>query len=273
MGAGRPKYRGRLGETNPIGGAKAMGVGDADLDFTPYGGPPPGPRPEVRFGAIGAAWRLLLDRWGTWVLASLIVLAGNSAINALLVALMGGKFEIRGDGFRFDLPPGGRLLDAVLSAVLNGFLIGGIVRMACRQVRGLPFSVGDLFGNGDDLVQLALGAAIFAAATFAGGLFCLVGALLAAGLLMFTIPLIVDGRLAATDAAAASWNALKGRWLSASVFHLLATAVSGLGACCCVGLPFTMPLYGLSIAVLYRDFFPARDASPSAKPPGVDPYR
>ena len=53
---------------------------------------------------------------------------------------------------------------------------------------------------------------------------------------------------------------------------LIAYAIVGLGACClCLGLMFTMPLYCLSIAVLYRDAFPDKPASPFAKPAVSDP--
>ena len=38
---------------------------------------------------------------------------------------------------------------------------------------------------------------------------------------MFTLPLIVDAGLPAPAAIAGSWNALKGQWLMATVFHVL----------------------------------------------------
>jgi hypothetical protein len=64
---------------------------------------------------------------------------------------------------------------------------------------------------------------------------------------------------------AESWRALKGQWLSATVFHVVLWGLSGLGACFCgVGLLFTAPIYSLGIAILYRDFFLAKGfAKPS----------
>jgi hypothetical protein len=96
--------------------------------------------------------------------------------------------------------------------------------------------------------------------------------LVVAGVLMFTIPLVVDGRLAGTDAVRQSWHALKGQWLSAAAFHFVANLIAGLGACVfCVGILFTMPLYCLSVSVLYRDFFLDKGPDVLDKPVGPDP--
>ena len=55
-----------------------------------------------------------------------------------------------------------------------------------------------------------------------------------------------------------SWSALKSQWLVATVFHcvLIVLAVSG-ALLCGIGMFLTGPLYCLSVAILYRDFFPA----------------
>ncbi len=58
----------------------------------------------------------------------------------------------------------------------------------------------------------------------------------------------------------------------AAVFHAAASFLSGLGSCCCgVGLVFTAPLYALSIAVLYRDFFLAKGLPGASPGKGPDP--
>ena len=102
---------------------------------------------------------------------------------------------------------------------------------------------------------------------------CFFPAFIAAGVLMFTVPLIVDGRLPPLDALQRSWRALKGEWLAGRDFHLVVNVIAGLGACCCcVGQFFTMPLYCLAIAVLYRDVFLAGKGFPTDKPASPDPY-
>ena len=101
-----------------------------------------------------------------------------------------------------------------------------------------------------------MGSVLYGLATVLGFGLLVVPGFIVSGVLMFTIPLIADGGLSATDALGQSWHALKHQWLSATVFHVVAGFVSGLGLCLCtVGFLVTAPMYCLSIAVLYRDFF------------------
>ena len=250
-----------------------MGMGDADLDdYGPYA-PGKARRPRVRFDAIGDAWRLFNLRPLTWVLAGLIVLVGNSLLYGAVYSILGNPIPRSGGGFRVALPPPGTLLNAVLSAILNGLFLGGMFRMACLQVRGKTIAFTDLFGVAQvSPRELILGCGSYGLICFAASLVLVLPAFVAAGVLMFTLPLIVDGRMSAFDALRASWHALKGQWLQATVFHLVAYLVTGLGACLCgVGLVITMPLYCLSIAVLYRDFFLAKKANGFGKPAMSDP--
>jgi hypothetical protein len=249
-----------------------MGVGDPGFDAYAYGQGGRRPRPRVRFNAISEGWGLFTDRPATWLLAGAVVVVGNWAVHAAVASTFGGKFQLGGQGFRLQVPPAGGVLDAVLSAVVNGFFLGGMFRMAGLQIRGRPFAASDLFGVSDVLAELALGAALLGLAVAVAALFCVVPAFVVAGVLMFTLPLIVDGRLRAFDAVAQSWHALKGRMLSATLFHFVVSLISGLGGClCCVGLLFTMPLYCLSVTVLYRDFFLGKWPADPAKPYGPDP--
>jgi hypothetical protein len=251
-----------------------MGLGDAGLDA--YGddrGRPWGP-PRVRFSALGEGWDLFWAQSGTWILTGLVVVVGNWALNAAAVQVLGERFHIRGVGFRIEVFSPRTWLHGVLSVVLNAFLLGGLFRMACLQLRGRRIEVGDLFGVVDVLPELVVGAVLYGLALAAAGIVCFpILPFVAAGLLMFTIPLIVDGRQTGFEAVRLSFRALQGRWVSATVFHFVAYVIAGLGACCaCVGLLFTMPLYCLSVGVLYRDFFldkgPAFD---SGKPAPYEP--
>jgi hypothetical protein len=239
-----------------------MSVGDDELDRSPWGGDR---RPVVRLSAIGDAWGLFLQRWPVWVLATLIVLLCNSAVSGCVYSLFRVPHAAGAGGFRVNLPPGGQVLQVVLSAVVNGFFLGGMFRMATRQVRGQSVGVEDLFRVTDVLPELILGSVLYALASFVAYMLCVVPGLIVSALLMFTIPLIVDGRLRATDAMRQSWRALSGQWLTASLVHLVFYLVAGVGTClCCVGLLVTAPLYSLSISVLYRDFFLAKASPPGA---------
>jgi hypothetical protein len=253
-----------------------MALDDPDMDAYEYGRAGPGsrPRPVVRFDAIGEGWELFKAQAGTWILTGLVVLVCTGLIESLVTRFTHQRLPVGGGGFRLAVPPAGRILAYLITSVISGFFLGGMFRMACLQVRGQAIRVGDLFGVIDAEVcrELLIGILACAAALFVAMWFCVVPVFIVAGLLMFTLPLIVDGRLDAANALRTSWNALKGQWLTVTLFHFVLNILSGMGVCLCgVGLLFTMPLYCLSIAVLYRDFFLTKDAGLHTKPLAPDP--
>lgn len=242
-----------------------MGVGDHQFDTSDS---PLFRRAVVRFSAIGEAWTMVQEEWVTWAVTMLIVLVGNSIVSKVADAL----FHVGGNGglvgFRWPMPREEMALQVILAALINGFFVGGMFRMACRQVRGERIRVGDLFSVTDVLNELALGSILCAAIVAIVSFVCFViPGLILHGLLMFTIPLIVDGRLRAIAAIRLSGNALKSQWLTATLFHAVTSFLSGIGTCFfCVGILLTGPIYVLSIAILYRDFFLTKGAGFKSKP-------
>lgn len=247
-------------------------MGYRKQDFDEFSHLPPTRPRVIRFDAIGEAWRLFQEQTGTWILAGLVVLLVEAALEAAVASAFHRPLPPGGGGFRPAVPPAGRLVGYVAASLISGCLLAGMFRMACRQVRGLPVRVSDLFGVTDVGREVVIGVVLAALAVFVGAMFCVLPGLIAAGVLMFTLPLIVDGRLAAPDAIRTSWHVLKGEWLSAAVFQFVLNIVAGLGICLCgVGILFTMPLYSLSVAVLYRDAFLQKGPAGPAKAEALDP--
>jgi hypothetical protein len=243
-----------------------MGVGDPELDAFGYQAPR-SRAPLVRFSAIGEAWGLFLAQLATWLLTGLIAALGNWVVLEAVSSVVGKPHGHR--GFGVPVPQDDSWLHILVIAVVDGFFLGGMFRMACLQVRGRPIHVRDLFSVTDVLPQLAFGSALYALICAAAGLLCFFPAFLAAGVLMFTIPLVVDARLDADQAIRQSWQSLKWDWLMAAAFQFVLAVILGLGGCCCLaGVPVTMPLYCLSISVLYRDALLTKPSHPSAKPSG-----
>ena len=202
----------------------------------------------------------------------LIVLVAYPLVGSALFALFGLRWPGGGAAFRLPLSPGPGALHYVLSTVIGGFFLGGMIRMASHQVLGRAPRLEDLFSVVNVGFQLLAGAVFYGSATFLGSMLCVIPGFIASGLLMFTIPLIVIVRRPATDAVVESWRILSPQWLTATVFHAVLSAVSGSGfLLCCIGVLFTGPLYSLSIAILFHEFFYAVPPPTSKKPPG-DPF-
>jgi hypothetical protein len=228
--------------------------------------------PLLRFNVIGDAWRLYQRRWWTWSMAMLIVLIAYPVVGTALFALFGMRWPGGGGGFRLPTSPGEDALHYVGATVVVGFFLGGMIRMANHQVLGRNPRIGDLFSVVDVGFHLLAGAVFYGAATFLASLLCAIPGLIVSGLLMFTFPLVVIARRPATEAVAESWSVLSPQWLTATVFHLVLSLVSGAGfLLCCVGVLFTGPLYSLSIAILFHEFYEPT-ARQDAKKQRVHPF-
>lgn len=237
------------------------------------------PQPaRVRLEAIGEAWSLLKLNLGTWVLTTLVYVALIYAISfavQLVLRAIGlgipqpqpGQAPQLGAGFAF-----GTLLSTLLNFVLGAFFTGGLFRMAVKQARGLPVSVGDLFSAGDVIGPLIVAALLSGIAINFGVALCVVPGLILTGLWMFTNPLIVERNMGGVDAMRLSWNTLKSDLVMSAVLVFLLFLIALGGALLCgVGLLFALPLVYLTVAVLYRDFFPATGGATLAGPSIVMP--
>jgi uncharacterized membrane protein len=221
--------------------------------------------PLIRFGVIGEAWQLYKRHWVVWSLAMLIVMIGYAVVNgALHAAVRGGEPHGPG-GFRLFLPASGAL-QYLVSTVVSGFFLGGMIRMASNQLRGRAPRIEDLFSVTDVWFDLLLVGLLYGAATALGYVFCVIPGLIVSGLFMLAIALVVESRLPATGALIRSWEALKSQWLTAAFFHFVLILVAASGVLLCFfGVFFTGPLYSLSIAILFRDFFGASSLGASKK--------
>jgi hypothetical protein len=213
--------------------------------------------PLIQFSVIGQAWRLYKQHWLVWSVAILIVMFGFSVVNGALMAFFDGGHGFRHGGFR-EFVPGRSAVPFVVSTVVSSFFLGGMIRMASNQLRGQTPRLEDLLSITDVWFDLLLAGLLYGAATALGCMFFVIPGFIVSGLLMMTVPLVVEGRLPATGAIKMSWNALKSQWLVVTVFHLvlMLAAVSGV-LLCGFGVVFTGPLYCLSLAILNREFFPA----------------
>ncbi len=222
--------------------------------------------PLVRFSVVGEAWRLYKRHWVVWSLAMLIVLVGFSAVNGALSAVLKTGRGPHLGGFRLFLPAS-KPLAYVIATMVTSFFAGGMVRMASNQVRGLTPQIEDLFNVTDCWFDLLLFGFLASVLIAAGTFVCVIPGFIVLGLLMLGIPLVVDGRLPATGALIESWRALKSQWLTATLFHVFLIVAAAAGALLCgIGILCTGPLYSLSIAIVYRDFFPAGAVGAKHKP-------
>lgn len=231
--------------------------------------PPTGPR--IRFEVIGEAWGELMRSMGTWVLAQLVylVIVGVIAFSGYLVILLP---LILGEGSAPSLIAAlfGYLVVLVLILVVSGAFAGALYRMAIRQIRGEMPAAGDLFQSFDLAPRFIAAHLIVGLLTYVGFILCFIPGLIVLGLTFLALPILADQNVGSVDAIRMSWEALKKDAFMAILFFLVLSIVAQLGGIACgIGVIFTLPMFFLGCAIVYRDFFPERFASQSAPPPGA----
>jgi uncharacterized membrane protein len=242
----------------------------------------------VRFEVIGEAWRLFSANMANWVISLLVMLIVIGAVYVIGMLIL---FPMLGLGAMMGMAGGegaaaagsligmmiGILLMMVLMAAVYGFLGAGLFRMAVSEVRGRKAQVGDLFAATDVIVPMILAAVLIGILTTIGSWLCIIPAFIVGGMTMLTYPLIVDQKMGVVDALTTSFNTLKRDILMATLLYLVLIILAAVGGMLCgIGALFTTPLIFLSIALVYRDFFPEQFAAtgpldPMAPPPAGPP--
>jgi uncharacterized membrane protein len=217
---------------------------------------------RIRYEIIGESFGLMQKEMGTWVLASLILIAvswGSSIVIQLALGVMGLHSGFgRSEHASTLMAIISFVFQEICSTAVSAFLVGGMFQMAIKQLRGERIAIGDLFSSGGVLGALVGGALLTDLAEYAGLALLILPCFVVSGLLMLTQPLIVDRKLGCIEAMSASWNALKSDWLNAAFFMILASICAGIGVIGCgIGLLFTMPVFFLSVAGVMKDFIPA----------------
>ena len=243
---------------------------------------------EVRIGDwISEGWKMFTEQWKGWVAIALgyfcvvIVPIGGfvGAIYVMMLTTMMSQPRTRGTP-----PPmpvgtilglyGGMFVLAIVLLPLTVFIMGGAYRASFKQLRGGRVEFRDLFSARDCYWRL-LGATLAIGFLLAFGfLLCIIPAFLVAGLLFFTLPLIVERDLGVFDAIRASRDVTRPKMFMFTLFAILVHLIASIGSqACYVGLLVTWPLTFTISAVAFRDCFGVEGAmnfSQKARAPQVD---
>ncbi len=220
----------------------------------------------VRFEIIGEAWQKFSANMTPWLLAILIMLLITGAIMGAFYASVFASTFASAMANKGEPSPGGQIGSQLVSIVvstavniLQFVFLGGLVKMAIRQLRGETIAPADIFSGFQQFAPLALAGLLYTLGVQIGTVFCIVPGLLLAGLWMLTVPLIVDQNLDPVAALTASMKALQPQMWMALLLYFVLSFVAGIGILVCgVGMLFTYPLLPIGTALLYRDFFPER---------------
>lgn len=241
--------------------------------------------PAVKWGEwFSGGWQMFAARWQVWVPMMLIfIVAMLIPILPMYFLVFAAALAGNGQGTQIGaslLTAGVGIVGLLVVMALVAYMIGGIYRTAFKQMRGEVISVSDLFSGGDLFMRLlgffgiAIGAGIVIYALILSVGFVvpfallllipafIVFALLSAGALFFTIPLMVEKNLGVMDAMQRSFATTRPHIWMYGLFAIVVAIVGMAGQyACCVGALVTYPLQFLIMATAYRDVFGVKGAS------------
>ncbi len=212
---------------------------------------------RIRLEIISEAWNAISRDIVPWILAGLIALG---IIGVLYGAMMIVNVSL---GFAMDSSSLINLVTQNVVSMAFGFLYtiafyllnAGFVNMALKTLQGETIVVTDLFQWRGMTVPVIVASLLSGIFQSLGVCACFVGSFVVGGLLILTIPLILDQKMDAWTAIKTSYNTLKSEWLMAGVMFLVITMIIMLSMCVCVGPALTIPLSGMIYAMVYRDYF------------------
>lgn len=212
--------------------------------------------PEIRFDAIGEAFQIFARNWKVYIPASVPSLV---AITLYFVISIGAGF-MTGLSRSNDIATLGPSLVLQYGSMFVMYFvvawqIAGIMRMAIRDVNGLPIQVSDAYKL-DGKVGAVIGAAIsIGILTTLGYVACCIPGFLASGAFMLTYPLIVEQRLGVFEAMGKSWETLKPHMWKAAGYFFLVSLIFSVSQSFCIGVVIGLPVLCICLAIVYKDFF------------------
>ena len=227
------------------------------------------PAQQVRFGDwISEGWKMFSAQWKGWVAMSLglfCVVAVPMIIFFIFVyaASFAAALETAGSHassaaapLSFFLIFGGFFLLMLVMLPLSALLTGSMYKAAFKQLRGGKVEFSDLFSARDRYLPLLGGILLHALLIGIGSMLCVIPGLIVAGLLIFTVPLIIDRKLGVIEAMRVSSEMTRPNLLTFTLFAFLVQLIAGAGSIACyVGLLATWPLMFTMSAAAYRDCF------------------
>ena len=159
----------------------------------------------------------------------------------------------------------GGLVNAIVSIVVQAYILGGVVQFALRVARGEkpPFNV--VFSGGNFFGTMVGATMLYSFGVGFGFVLCIVpGVILYAGWVAYSA-FIVDKRVGAVEALSMSWKATAPYRVNIIVYGLLSMLVglAGVLACCIGALLVSFPVLMIGNAYLYLKLIGEQPRLPS----------
>jgi hypothetical protein len=220
--------------------------------------PPPPPVPGAAPFQVGDAfnygWKKFQEYLGPILIAMVLFIVINIAVNLIGSLFIGGIGEITdpddiGIGMFFSF---GYFVFGLLSALVSLLIQAAVVRGALDITKGERIELSTFLST-ENLGQIVLAAILLAIGTTIGLILCIVPGLILIFYSQFTYQFIIDKGLPAFDAIKASFDLVNRNLGTVVVLFLASILAFFIGAILCgIGLLVTIPVTIIATAYAYR---------------------
>ena len=203
---------------------------------------------------------LLSEAWERVKGTKGIIIGGFLVFYVVLLAasfLIGGFFGLLGVvGDSPMLTVAAEMIIGIFASALAYPFMAGINMVGIRRAAGQPISFNEIFNHFGRTMPLVITAIISMLLIYLGMFLLIIPGLYLAIVYMLAIPLVVERGLSPWQALEASRKAITQRWFKVFGLFLLLGLISTISAIPLgIGLVWTIPLFVISMGVLYRTIF------------------
>ncbi|WP_394560931.1 hypothetical protein [Aquipseudomonas alcaligenes] len=203
---------------------------------------------------IGEAWQRVKGTkgiiFGGFLVFYVVMLVATTVIGAIF-GVLGLAAETSVTGMIV-----GQLIVSVLASALTYPFLAGINMVGIRRAADQPVSFNEVFSGLSLFVPLLITALIMSVLVYIGTLLLIIPGIYLGVAYMLAMPLVIERGLTPWQALEASRKAISQHWFKVFGLFLLlgiimAISMIPLG----IGLVWTLPLFIISMGVLYRTIF------------------
>jgi uncharacterized membrane protein len=206
---------------------------------------------RVNFGWLTDSWKLFGANAPLWISAVVISIFAPALFTAAVLLVSG--LARHAAGVHASLPKGLTVGLEILEAIYLAFVLGGIGRMAVKQVTQEAITFRDLFSGAQTFGNMLLYMIVSWVLIGLGSLLLGVGGIFVAALLLPAFAMVSDG-VPVPDAISRSVKAmLRDRGIATGFMFVLVFVLAISSALLGIGLLVTLPMYWLISALAYRD--------------------
>jgi hypothetical protein len=237
-------------------------------------GPAPAKEAKVRLEYIGEAFNIVTKDLGTWIPATILLFVITYAVS-LPLSLLANALAY-GTPFPVN-PPAERQMFASLYSIflgipgnlLNFILLAGMYNLAVNKVEGRPADFTQMFSGFSRLGPLVVGFFLMYLSIAVGMVLCILPGLYVVGVLALYPIMLIRQDQSAVELYSTAWGVFKKHGVAFFALLFLLGLIMMLGiVACCVGFLVAFPVYIVTLAMHYRDFFPSQPEPVFQQPMG-----